>query len=223
MTSIYKIEFDDIKEFLKCNNKCYKNKTHAYTVALNLLKNKDVIYTTKILDYITARSLYINNVNIPKYSIYDINLASQDEINILSNSLNIKDINSVKNVLKYLGKLDEKITFLPEINKLIMEKYIGLLQNDILSSDLSKVVNIFKNHRFLREFIYNNIKSIVEDTMELEFHNVTIRYYGSDFIFDLVQINETFLAKKVLELYGVYSPTSDAILLCSREYLRRYV
>jgi len=223
MTSIYQIEFDDIKEFLKLNNKCYKNRNHAYTIALNLLRNNNLNYTTEILDYVAARNLHINNINIPKYSLYEINLASQDEINILSNSLNVKDMDSVKNVLKYLGKLDEKIAFLPEINKLIMEKYTRLLQNDILSSDLCNIVKIFKDHRFLRRFIYDNIKSIVEDTMKLEFDNVRVRYYVSDFIFDLAQINETFLAKTVLELCDVYSPTSDAILLCSREYLRRYV
>ena len=148
MTSIYQIEFDDIKEFLKLNNKCYKHKIHAYTITVNLLRNNNVIYTTKILDYITARSLYINNTNIPKYSLYEINLASQEELNSLSNSLNVKDTNSVKNILKYLGKLEEKITFLPEINKLIIEKYTQLLQTDILLSNLSDVVKIFKDHRF---------------------------------------------------------------------------
>jgi len=225
MTSIYQIEFDDIKEFLKCNNKCHKNRNRAYNIAFNLLKNKDVIYTTKILDYIIARSLYINNINIPKYSICDINSASQDEINILSNELNVKNIDSVKNVLRYLGKLEEKITFLPEINKLIMEKYIRLLQTDILSSNLSDVVKIFKNHRFLRGFIYDNIKNFVDDHINVS--PLVVKryrdYYVSDFVFDLVQIKENFLAKTVLGLCGINSPTSTYLLKCSREYLRRYV
>jgi len=225
MTSIYQIEFDDIKEFLKCNNRSYKNRNHAYTIALNLLRNNNLNYTAKILDYITARSLYINNINIPKYSLYEINLASQEEINSLSDSLNVKNIDSVKNVLKYLGKLEERITFLPEINKLIMEKYTQLLQNDILSSDLCNIVKIFRDHRFLRGFIYDNIKSIVDNHINVS--PLVVKryrdYYVSDFVFYLVQIKENFLAKTVLGLCGIYSPTSDAVLLCSKEYLRRYV
>lgn len=121
--------------------------------------------------------------------------------------------------------MEERITFLPEINKLITEKYTRLLQTDILSSNLSVVVKIFKNNRFLRGFIYDNIKFIVDKHINVS--SLIIEryrdYYVSDFVFDLVQIKENFLAKKVLGLLGFCSSYSNAILSCSRAFLRSYV
>lgn len=127
MTSIHQIEFEDIKEFLKSNDKkIFKNKNDAYNIAFKLLKSKNFInYSVKIEEWMIARNLLINKINIPKYNLYEIDFASNDEINELSKSLNIKEnnINSTKNILRYLGKLEERITFLPEINNIIIDKY----------------------------------------------------------------------------------------------------
>lgn len=103
MTSIYQIKFEDIKVFLKANNKCFKNKTDAYNIASKLLKDKNTTDTTNnsITDWIIARNLLLSKVNIPKYSLYEIDFASKDEVNMLANSLTLEE-NNINNVKKYL-------------------------------------------------------------------------------------------------------------------------
>lgn len=166
MTSIYQIDFEVIKEFLKNNDKkIFKNKNDAYNIAFKLLNSKNFINNSvKIEEWIIARNLLINKINIPKYNLYEIDFASKDEISELSKSLNMKEnnINSTKNILKYLGKLEERISFLPEINIIITDKYRKLLELDILSSNLRNIIKIFKDNRFLRDFIYNSMSYIVD-------------------------------------------------------------
>lgn len=222
MTSIHQIEFEDIKEFLKTNNiKTFKNKNDAYNIALKLLKSKNFINNSvKIEEWMIARNLFINKINIPKYNLYEIDFASKDEVDELSKSLNIKG-NNPKNILRYLGKLEERITFLPEINNIIIDKYHKLFELDILSSNLGNVIKIFKNNRFLRKFIYNNISYIIDKgRLPLIFRDHS-GYNISDFIYDLAQLKEIFLAKKVLELHRILPPESGAIVSCSRYYIRR--
>lgn len=227
MTSIYQIEFEDIKEFLKQNNKkIFKNKNDAYNMALKLLKSSNIInHSVKIDEWMIARNLLINKINIPRYNICELDFATKDEIDELSKSLTMKgnDINSTKNILRYLGKLEERITFLPEINNIIIDKYSKLLEIDILSSNLCNIINIFKHNRFLRKFIYDNIRYIISKDRILIINGCYASYYVPDFIFELAELKEIFLAKKVLEMCNILAPTSGAILSCSRDYIRNYV
>ena len=222
MTSIYLIAFEDIKVFLKTNEKSFKNKNDAYNIALKLLKGKKYICSSvKIEEWIHASNLLKNKINIPKYNIYEINSASQDEINNLSNSLTMKDNYNITNILKYLGKLEERISFLPEINNVIIDKYSRLLELEVLSCNLCDLIKIFKNNRFLRKYIYYNMIYIVGNYGFLKISNDNNPV--ADFVFELVELKENFLAKKVLELYNIYSPKSDAILSCSRDFIKRYI
>ena len=160
-----------------------------------------------------AYNLLINKINIPKYSIYEIDFSSKDEISQLSNSLTMKgnNINNVKNILRYLGKLEERIAFIPEINNIIADKYYKLLELDILSSNLCNVIKIFKNNRILRRFLYDNMKYIIDKNKICNKYN---DYHISDFIFELAELKERFLARKVLEIHNILLPKSEAILSC---------
>jgi len=82
MTSIYNVPYEDITEFLLANNKIYDNDDDAYNKALILLKDKKAIgHTTNIIEWLMAHNLLVHKVNIPNYTIYDINKMSQNEIN----------------------------------------------------------------------------------------------------------------------------------------------
>jgi hypothetical protein len=226
MTSIYHIPFEDIKIFLKANNKSFKNNTDAYNITLKLLKNKNIIgHTVKIVEWMIAYNLLINKINIPKYNIYEIDFASKDEINELSNSLNIKEnnINTLKYILRCVGKLEERIAFLPEINNVIIEKYQKLFELDILSSNLCDIIKIFKDNRFLRKFIYDNIKYIIDKNKLQKTNRYYIDYQASDFIFELAELKEIFLAKRVFALYRVLPHEGEAILSCSRFYIKDFM
>ena len=70
-----------------------------------------------------AHNLLLNQVNIPNYTINEIDNMSQNEINKLAKLLTMKGNNpdNIKNILRYLHKLDdENIILLPEINDLIL-------------------------------------------------------------------------------------------------------
>ena len=139
MTSIYDIPYKDIEIFLRANGKkLTKNKDDDYENAFILLKNKNSKgHTIKIIEWMKAYNLFINNVNIPSYSIYEIDNMTSTEINSLAKKLTMKgnDRDNIKNILRYLNKLneynDESIydTMLPEIIRRIA---LNLKYNDII-------------------------------------------------------------------------------------------
>lgn len=119
--------------------------------------------------------------------------------------------------------MEERITFLPEINNVIMNKYQSLVEKDILSSDFCNIIKIFRDNRFLRRFIYENIFYVIDKNLITKANFVRGDYHISDFIFELVELKELFLAKKVLELHNINSPEAESILSCSRGFIRRYM
>jgi len=72
----------------------------------------------------------------------------------------------------------------------------------------------------MRKFIYDNMKNIIDKVRLTQIRNA---YHPADFIFELVQLKEIFLAKRVLELYDIFSPYSEAILSCSRVLIKNYI
>jgi hypothetical protein len=122
MTSIYDIPYKDIEIFLIANKKNseksslitqnYESKNDAYDKVLILLKNKKSKgHTINIIEWMMAYNLLKNKVNIPNYTIYELNKLSQDEIDQLAKllTMNSDNIEHIKNILRYLHKLDENV------------------------------------------------------------------------------------------------------------------
>jgi len=168
MTSIYDIPYEDIKIFLEANNKISEN--DAYNETINLLKDKKAKgHTTSIIEWMMAYNLLINKVNIPYYTISDIDNMSQIEINDLAKLLNMKgnNRNNIKNILRYLHKLqDEREFLLPELNNFILNTLTQLETQDIdiYNLNFNDVINLLKTHRnknAIRKFISDNIEKII--------------------------------------------------------------
>ena len=108
MTSIYDVPYEDIKKFLLANNRSFKNKDDAYNEALVLLKDKRAKgHTISIIEWLIAHNLLISKVNIPNYTIDEIDNMSQDQIDELAKLLTMKgnNRNNIKNILRYLRKI----------------------------------------------------------------------------------------------------------------------
>ena len=211
MTSIYDIPYEDIKEFLLANNKIFNNENDAYKKALILLKDKNSIgHTTSIIEWMIAHNLLVKKVNIPNFTIYQINNMKEFEVTELSRLLGMQgnDRNNVKNILKYLGKLN----FLPEhsdVKPLILNT---ILELQILSSDLYMIINIFKNNKFLRKFIYDNMVKIISNNIvnkrpgKITKNNAR---YLAHFIFELMKLNEMGLMKEAIRVANKYEVNQE--------------
>jgi hypothetical protein len=181
MTSIYDIPYEDIKIFLKANNVNYKNKDDAYDITLELLKDKKIIgHTTSIVEWMIAHNLLINKINIPNFTIDDIDNMTQVEINQLAKLLTMKGNNreNIKNILRYLYKLYKLEYLLPELYDIILN---NLTQLEIKDLDISKlkyndVINLLKTHRNkkeIRKFIYDNLeKIIIYNSLYIDFNDI---------------------------------------------------
>ncbi len=122
-----------------------------------------------------AHNLVVNKINIPYYSIYDIDDMSQVKINELAKLLTMRGNNreNIKNILGYLHKLDDK-PLLPEIYNIIFQILSDLEINDIdiYNLNFSDIINLLKTHRnkkVIRKIIYDNIRKILEVFIKLLF------------------------------------------------------
>jgi len=129
MTDIYDIHdisYEDIEEFLLANNKNSKDKNDAYDKALILLKDKKAIgHTTSIIEWMIAYNLFQSNINIPRYSVSEIDNMSRDDINKLAKLLTMKgnNLNNIKNILRFLHKLDELLSIVDPLEKYMIYDY----------------------------------------------------------------------------------------------------
>lgn len=117
MTSIHDVPYEDIKIFLKANNKAFKDENNAYDKALILLKDKKAIgHTTSIIEWMMAHNLLIDKVDVPHYTTRKIDKMSQYDINQLAKLLTMQGNNreNIKNILRYLHKLDKLDILLPD-------------------------------------------------------------------------------------------------------------
>ena len=208
MTSIYDIPYEDIKIFLSSND--IKNEDEAYDEVLVLLKDKTAKgHTTSIIEWMIAHNLLVNNINIPYYTIDDINNMSQNEINDLAKLLTMKGNNreNIKNILKYLHKLEIEPLLL-DIQKIILNNLTQLEINDIdiYNLNFSDIINLLKTHRNkkeIRKVIYNNMRKIL---FSIIFNGVISLVYNnnlnnlSDYIKSKI-LNDN--RDKIIERYGV--------------------
>lgn len=77
---------------------------NIYDNLFELLKNKKTVgHTTNIIEWMIAYNLIKNNVNIRKYTIYEIDNMKQKEIDDLSKllTMNSNNIENIKNILSF--------------------------------------------------------------------------------------------------------------------------
>ena len=168
MSSVYDIPLEDVKQFLLANNKSFKNKDDAYDQALILLKDRKAVgHTINIVEWLIAHNLFVNKVNIPNYSIQEIDNMSQSEINKLAKKLTLKGNNpvNIKNILRFLHKLDD-ISLLPEINANILQilRQLEVQEFDFSTMGFDDVIDLlssYGNKALIRKLIYDNMERII--------------------------------------------------------------
>lgn len=115
MTSINDIPNEDIEKFLDANNlKIPMNRDDAYDIAFKLFKSRNSVgHTKSIIEWMKAYNLIKNKVNIKNYTLADLNNMNQNQLDNLAKTLtmNGNNLESIKQILRYLHKLDETVHF----------------------------------------------------------------------------------------------------------------
>lgn len=213
MVDIRDVPSNDIYIFLKENNKSNEN---AYDIAFELMKNTNTSYNNipdSILEWMKAYNLIQLEIEIPSYTMSQIQLLSQNKINKLAKLLNMKgnDVDNIIGILRYLHKFDFDI----------LEKYPEIYEPILLNSDFMNVFNLLKSNRSLRlvvlkllpEIIEKNIDDIEFDIYEFISYLLDLKYI--DLIKSAIQIVEeirpeyeiyrylfsNFVNAKLLKLY----------------------
>jgi len=162
MADINDIPYEDIEEFLLANNKNLKD--NVYDKTLILLKDKEAIgHTTSIIEWMIAYNLLQNDINIPQYSIDEIDNMSQDEINKIAKLLTMKGNNTknIKNILRYLHKLDDDIGSYQLISPEIRQRDKDLILSRLNSVPETKLLDITNYDYFFDEnnsYLWENLK-----------------------------------------------------------------
>jgi len=228
MTSIYDIPYEDIQKFLLANNTNFTNKDDAYNKTLFLLKDKKSKgHTIYIIEWMIAHNLLICKIDIPTYTIYEIDNMTQKEINNLAKLLTMKgnNIENIKNILKFLHKLND-IILDNDIKNIIINNLIRLKLEkiDFETIDVREVINLLKtyNNNLIRKSIYDNMKTIIFHNIldidfkqldDLKYHeNLTLfnrniklsRYLLDDLFFDNIKNLSNNYTELELHEYGFY-------------------
>ena len=204
MTSIYDIPYKDIKTFLDANNIIFNNEDDAYNKALILLKDKKSIgHTISIIEWIIAHNLFIKKVNIPNYTINEIDNMSQIEIDKLAKLLTMSsnNKNNIKNILKYLHKLDD-LELVSDIKTNILNilTQSELQDIDIEKLDYESILNLLKTHRNkkeIRKFLYDNMEKIIfyilwYDHSDVEELLNSVNIYNKNIIIEIIMNSKYF-------------------------------
>jgi len=204
MTDIRDVPYEDIQEFLKANKKSYKNENDAYSKALILLKDNNVVgHTVKIVEWIIAHNLIKKKVNVPYYSSYEINNMPEIEVYQLSKLLTMKSNNreNIINILRYMNKLKD-MELLPEIVDIIDDllNELDIQEINQRSLDFDKIINLLKYHynkQLVRFIIYNNLETIIDNKKNVKEDIVD---EITNFIINLLNVDELGLAARVLDI-----------------------
>lgn len=153
MTTIYDIPYEDIKIFLEANNIIFKNENDAYEKTRILLKDRKAIgHTNNIIEWMIAYNLLKRKVNIPNYTIYEIDKLYQNEIDQLAKLLTMdgNDVENIKNILRYLHKLDEGVNISNNQNLTLAGEAI---YNIILSNMSNKTINRMDINKYSKLYL----------------------------------------------------------------------
>ena len=202
MTDVNDIPYADIVLFLTTNNVRLSSKQKNYNTAFEMIKrDKNYIYPDSIIDWIIA---YNFDGNINKYSKREIDSLNKEQLNDLAGQLGIFDSNDIKtsiiNVLGYLRKLSGIIN--PDIDSYIENMLEKLDEQKLLNSNYDEAVELFQKNKRLRLFFYDNMREIIKRNLLNKDNIYLIESEITNFIIDLLKINETILAKEVLKIVG---------------------
>jgi hypothetical protein len=143
MTDVRDVPYEDVKIFLRANKYAFKNEEDAYKIFSNLLKDRKAIgHTNSIIEWMMAYNLLKNKVNIPNYTIYEINKMSQKDIDQLAKLLTMKGNNTenIKNILRYLHKLDESVNISSNQNLTRAgEEIFNIILSNLENKDINKM------------------------------------------------------------------------------------
>lgn len=211
MTSITDVPLKDIKNFLIANSiVILGNDQYDYEAELELILNgKATNYPDTVIDWIIAYNLFNDRKKIRTYSKNEIDSLSNEELNKLAAMLEIYNSNntrdSIINVLRYLKKLDLTLVH-PDIDPYIFQTVDEV---KILSGNLKRILEVFKKNKTLRQFLYDNMKRIIEENLILYYRyeeTGRIIYTDdsvnklSDFVVELMKLKEMALAKETLRV-----------------------
>lgn len=168
MTSITDVPYEDIKLFLTKNNvRISSNEKNNYDTVLKMIKaGKGTNHPDSLIDWIIAYNLLNDKIHVNRYSVTEINLANERELQELGELLGVSDSvdikQSVLNILRYLKKLDN-ILFNKDIDSYIFSLAQSIDEQKILSADYSEIIEIFRKNKTLRKFIHDNMEKIMFD------------------------------------------------------------
>ena len=169
MSSIDQIPYEDIVIFLEANDKkLSEDRDENNKLALKLLSDRKAKgHTTSIIEWMMAHNLLINKVDIPNYTIYEIDHMQQAEINKLAKLLTMEgnNRNNIKGILKYLGKLmDVSYNNLP--NEVIYNLIINTEPLDLENLYVNKVYRTVIDNPITLNYLYDKYKNIVKNQQE---------------------------------------------------------
>jgi hypothetical protein len=171
MTSIYDIPYEDIKFFISNNNVIIpSDKNSAYKLALSLIEDPNSKgHTRSIVEWIIAYNLIQNNVDIPTYTINEIDNIDEKEINKLARMLTMKtnNVSSIKNILNYMGKL---ILFPTKINEIDYQLLMNMDTKTLNKLETDKYTKLLLNDQnFWKERLFNRLGLKVKDDFNFDY------------------------------------------------------
>ena len=164
MSNINDLSESDVIKFLQINN--IYDVIDIYQEAFKLMKNKRTNYKKvpiNIIEWMMAYNALQKKVNVPEYTISQIDKLNQMQVNWLTNKLGMKtkNIGSMINILKYMHKITD----------LRFEDYPDIYSNLLVNSDFKIIINLIKAKPELA-------KRIPELFTEILAYNENDIYYG---------------------------------------------
>lgn len=200
----------DIKYYFLSNNNI------PYDEAFDLMKKK---YTSleympnSIIEWMLAHNVVKNNINIPTYSVNDIESMSQNELNSLANKLgmNGNDIHNIIDILYYAGKLD---------NQFHMNKTLSYIKS---SKDQNFLINLERELKHIPKnapIHINVINFKVGDRITTEGRNYIISYIDDvRGTMKYVDLLGNVLDNWVINIILIYSPNDGIFWTIDDKYV----
>jgi hypothetical protein len=172
MTDIHDIPFIDINIFISINGIDINNIKYIYDLAFKLMKDPTTSYKNvpiSIIQWMKAHNLLINNVDVPNYTLNEIEQLDTEELSDLARLLTMKttNIDSVINILTYMDKLyDDDIV----LNNIVFPKDVAkiILNN----SDYRTISSILSTSKNISKLLPDYTKKIFLGVLEIELHHV---------------------------------------------------
>ena len=221
---IYDLSISDLREFLLVNNIKYFDNNDIYDIAFDLMKNKNTKYDDvpiSIIQWMLAHNALQKDINIPSYTISQIEKLGSNDLNRLSKLLGLtkSNIDNVLNILRFMHKLKE--------SELDFEINIDLYTNLLINSRFETIIKLLKSKPSLKNRIPELFNEIliynkgVNDVNDLNiFYNET-----SNFVRALIDLRYFDLIEKILPIISKNNDRNYFNLIelfAEKRYLDKY-